>query len=91
MPEPHAITEESNTAPNRPADSKRFDRVEAAIWMREGRNGKFAVAAFSRSYRDRDHHWHRTGDFTARDLPHLSDAVAWAKKQVDPDGEDFDG
>ena len=77
------MTETNN---KQPADTKQFDRVQAAIWRQDAEAGDsntpFFTLTLSRSYKDASGAWHRTHNFTSRDLPHVALAVEWAMREL---------
>lgn len=69
----------------RPEASKRFDRVEVAIWRQDSEpdtKRPFFTVTFSSNYRDAKGEWQRSSSFTTRDLPHLQLAVEWAMREL---------
>lgn len=72
--------------PNKPDESKQFDRVQAAIWRNADESGNpddtFWTFSASRSFKAENGEWKRTHSFTERDLPHLALAVEWAMKEL---------
>ena len=68
---------------NRPVASRKFDRVDAAIWRKEFDDGKSSFSVtFSRRFPDERGEWHTRYTMGDRDLPHLKLAVDWAMKQL---------
>ncbi len=69
-----------------PVDSKRFDRVQAAIWRREHADGRSSFSVtFSRSYLvkiDGKEEWRSTDSFDPRDMPFIKLAADWAMQQL---------
>ena len=75
----------SESENKKPAASKQFDRVQAAIWRQESESSggePFFSFTVSRSYRDANGEWQRSTSFLARDLPHLQLAVEWAMREL---------
>lgn len=70
----------------KPIETKRFDRVQAAIWRQEAGGGNtndpFYTFTVSRSFKDSNGAWHRAYSFTSRDLPNLELAVKWAMREL---------
>ncbi|MFQ5503148.1 MAG: hypothetical protein ACE5EQ_12780 [Phycisphaerae bacterium] len=71
---------------NQPLETKKFDRVQAAIWRQESGAGEsktqYYTFTLSRSYKNDQGQWCRVQSFTARDLPHMALAVDWAMREL---------
>ena len=70
-----------------PYKSKRFDRVDAAIWSKNHEDGRTSYSVtFSRSYRVEHENdvpeWKRATSFDLRDVPHLRIAAEWALHEL---------
>ena len=59
-----------------------FGRVKCEVRYRDSRNGMFPLARIYRPYQDDSGQWHRSSDFSERDLTELANAQAWAKDVI---------
>ncbi len=71
---------------NQPVATKKFDRVQVAIFKQASEPGENArewySVALSRSYRDASGDWQRIHSFNERDLPHVKLGVEWAMREL---------
>lgn len=76
----------SNDTTSKPIASKQFDRVQAAIWRRDGYEREVGkplhTLILSRSFKDANGAWQRSHSFTPRDLPHVQLAIKWAMREL---------
>ncbi|MBN1506166.1 MAG: hypothetical protein JW955_04945 [Sedimentisphaerales bacterium] len=67
----------------KPIASRRFDRVQVAIWRFPRPNGGSRLSvSFSRSYLDKNDQWQDSGYFDERDLPHIQRGLGWALEEM---------
>lgn len=76
---------------SKPVDSRRFGRVEAAIWRRESNcdTPEFNWT-ISRSYRDKAGNWKTSSSFDVYDEPAARDALDWIREQLRPERKNSD-
>ena len=73
----------------RPAQTIRYGRLQAAIWRQESETGPWYSVAFARSYRDQAGNWQSSGSFGRDDLLVLAkladQAHTWIHRQMAQD------
>jgi len=66
----------------KPAASKRFGDIEAALWSNETEKGRIYNATFSRIYKASDGKLKNASSYGSRDLFNLIRAAAWAYAEI---------
>jgi hypothetical protein len=73
----------------RPAQTIRYGRLQAAIWRQESDKGPWYSVAFARAYRDQNGNWLSSGSFGRDDLLVLAkladQAHSWIHRQMAQD------